>query len=386
MLVDFYDNFMDNVKYFFEVHPTYFVIVMIAIFALVASIIAYIIICTVDFDNLGKNEKKERMYIRRVLHEGEEGLFSVNMNISFEKVAKRNVKKRRIEKVVEDKDLLPAKNVEEVTENNALNHINNSEKEVIESTNNIEENIKNEKSAKSKEKHTRTVFGKYEVFYDGQGYFYTLKASNGELLISSEHYTTKDTVFAAIETIKRNIEVGKISIMQDNRGLFQFYLTAKNHRTLVVSSNYPTEKRAIAASESFKRFAASSPVVEQIKEVESNKEEINIIATNKKGGKIGVVKVDNGFVYFLKASNGELLAQSDSYKTEDSALKALEKFKDAVRSGKFYLVKDKRGNYQFKLFSSAGRIIKIGETFSSKQQAIDNANSVCSFIELATMI
>ena len=101
-----------------------------------------------------------------------------------------------------------------------------------------------------KEKKTRVVYGKYEVFFDGKEYFYTLKASNGELLITSENYTTKETVLAAIEAVKRNVEVGTISIAEDKRGLFQFYLTAKNHRTLVMSANYPTEKRAIAASES----------------------------------------------------------------------------------------------------------------------------------------
>ena len=186
------------------------------------------------------------------------------------------------------------------------------------------------------------------------------------------------------EAVKRNVEVGTISIAEDKRGLFQFYLTAKNHRTLVMSANYPTEKRAIAASESFKRFAATSPIVEEIQEVESSKEEIVINTKDKKGGKLGVVKTETGFVYILKASNGELLVHSDVYKTEESALKALKNFKEAIKNGKFYLVKDKRDYYQFKLFSATGRIVEVGETYQSKQQAISSANSVCSFVELAT--
>ena len=237
--------------------------------------------------------------------------------------------------------------------------------------------------AEVKEKKARVVQGKYEVFCDGKEYFYTLKASNGELLITSENYTTKETVLAAIEAVKRNVEVGTISIAEDKRGLFQFYLTAKNHRTLVMSANYPTEKRAIAASESFKRFAATSPVLEEIQEVEAVKEEIVIDTKDKKGGRLGIVATDAGYVYILKASNGELLVHSDTYKTEESALNALKNFKEAVKNGKFYVVKDKRDYYQFKLYSTTGRIVEVGETYQSKQQAISSANSVYSFVELA---
>ena len=154
-----------------------------------------------------------------------------------------------------------------------------------------------------------------------------------------------------------------------------------------MSANYATEKRATSASESFKRFAAISPVVEIAEIVESSKEEVQLEnVVDKKGGKIGVVASENGYYYILKASNGEVLVRSDYYKTELSAQNALARFQEAVNSGKFYLEKDKRDNYQFKLFGSSGRIVCVGQIYATKALAIANINSVASFVKLATKI
>ena len=236
-------------------------------------------------------------------------------------------------------------------------------------------------------KKQRVVYGKYEVYTDGTSYYYNLKASNGEVLIKSEAYSSKDSVLLAIEAIKRNVEVGTISVREDKHGLYQFVLTARNHRTLVMSANYATEKRAQSASESFKRFAANSPVVEIAEIVESSKEEVkleNIV--DKKGGKLVILTNENGYYYVLKASNGEVLVTSDNYKTEASAQSAMARFQEAVVNGKFYVEKDKRDNYQFKLFAPNGRIVCVGQIYASKSLAIASVNSVCSFIKLATIV
>ena len=237
------------------------------------------------------------------------------------------------------------------------------------------------------EKKQRVVYGKYEIYTDGTSYFYTLKASNGELLIKSENYVSKEAVLNAIAVIKRNLDVGTVSIREDKHGLYQFALVARNNRTLVLSANYPTSKRAESASNSFKRFAATSPIVEQEIVVEPEREEvIPNREINKQGGKLGVVELDGSFYYILKASNGEPLVKSSSYKSELTATAALERFKEAVKTGKFYIEKDKREKYQFKLYSAAGRLVIVGESYGSKPMAVSSVHSVCSFVELATPI
>lgn len=233
-------------------------------------------------------------------------------------------------------------------------------------------------------KKERVVTGKYEVYFDGSKYFYTLKASNGEILIKSEMYASKSAVLDAIDRIKRNVTEGSVEIREDKHGLFQFALVAKNHRTLVLSANYSTEKRAESASQSFKRFAEISPVVEIAEQVESAREAIDVSsASDKKGGKIGVAAEDGGYYYYLKASNNEVLVHSDIYKSQKSAEEALLRFKEAVKTGEFFVEKDKRGNFQFKLYAANGRLVCVGEVYASKPMAISSAISVCSFVELA---
>ena len=249
----------------------------------------------------------------------------------------------------------------------------------------VEEQVVEETPVETKK--TRVVYGKYEVYTDGTSYYYNLKASNGEILIKSEAYASKDSVLLAIEAIKRNVEVGTITVRQDKHELYQFVLTAKNHRTLVMSANYTTEKGAQSASESFKRFAANSPVVEITEIVGSSKEEIKIEnIVDKKGGKILISTNENGYYYVLKASNGEVLVTSDVYKTEATVQNAIARLQEAVSTGKFYIEKDKRDNYQFKLFAANGRIACVGQIYASKSIAIASANSVCSFIKLATIV
>ena len=57
------------------------------------------------------------------------------------------------------------------------------------------------KKAEEPEKKGRQYNGKYEVYQAGDGFKYNLKASNGEILVSSEVYTSRDGVIKAIKAI-----------------------------------------------------------------------------------------------------------------------------------------------------------------------------------------
>lgn len=233
----------------------------------------------------------------------------------------------------------------------------------------------------------RVINGKYEVFKELEKYKFILKASNGGILIESELYSSKDGAINAINTVKRNLTSGSIEISKDKRNLYQFSLVAANNRVLVISANYPTEKRVQSAVESFKRFAATSPVVEvENKRKNSNMELIEIdVLEDKTGGKLFVVNDGEGFVYQLTANNGEILCKSSVYKSKNTCLDGIETLKTGVVEGTFYVVKDKRGYFQFKLYSKTNRVIALGETYESKLRAISSANSVCSFIKLAVL-
>ena len=234
---------------------------------------------------------------------------------------------------------------------------------------------------------TRVFLGKFEVFPVGDLFLYRLKASNGEILVVSEMYKTSKGALSAIETVKKNVETGNIQIYEDKHGLYQFKLYAANKRLLVASANYSTYQSCENASNSFKKFASISPISILEEDPENLMEEISLMAlTNKKNGKIYIVEVEDEYEFQLKASNGVLLCASASYKTKSSLTNAIGALKEAVRNGKFYVVKDKNGMFQFKLYTEGNRCIVVGEAYKTKAQAVSSANSVASFVPLADVV
>ena len=244
-----------------------------------------------------------------------------------------------------------------------------------------------EKSEETQEKTARVVMGKYEVFPVNDVYIYRLKASNGEIIITSEIYTSAKGAENAIETVKKNVEVGELQISKDKHNLWQFRLFASNKRLLVASANYPSEASCQKASESFKRFAFISPIVNLDEDPEHLMEKITLDKKEKKqGGKLVLSAIEDVFEFNLKASNGAILCSSYEFKTRKSLENGIEVFKEAINNGKFFVVRDKKGLCQFKLYSASGRCVAFGEAYRSKQQAVSAANSVANFIDDAEVV
>ena len=236
----------------------------------------------------------------------------------------------------------------------------------------------------------RTYNGKYEVYPNGDGYQYRLKASNGEILIVSENFVSRENVLKAIDAVRRNIVDGQLKIIEDKHGKFKFKLISKNYRVIALGSNYTTEKSAVRASESFKKFALKADVVE----IETPVDKESLAATpvdlgvieDRSGGKYIVEKFNGEFSWSLRANNGQILIQVEGYTTKNSILNSIETFKKNATNGTFKIVKDKNDNYHFRLYSAAGRVAAIGETYGSKQLAESAAISVASYFKNSEVI
>ncbi len=237
------------------------------------------------------------------------------------------------------------------------------------------------------EKKGRQYNGKYEVYQVGDGVKYNLKASNGEILVSSEVYTSRDGVIKAIDAIKRNVETGEIRVFADKHGNYKFKLTALNHRVIAISAHYSTEKSAQRASESFKKFALSADIVDvEVKDVDEATLVEVTRGDDKDGGKFEWEKFNDEYSWDLKASNGQILCQAEGYTSKSGLLNSIEVFKKNVNEGIFKVVKDKNNQYMYKLYTSNGRVCAVGESYSSKASAESAANSVCSFINKAEIV
>ncbi len=243
------------------------------------------------------------------------------------------------------------------------------------------------KKAEEPEKKGRQYNGKYEVYQAGDGFKYNLKASNGEILVSSEVYTSRDGVIKAIEAIKRNVESGEIRVFADKHGNYKFKLTAGNHRVIAISAHYSTEKSAERASESFKKFALTADVVDvEVKDTDEATDITVVRGEDKDGGKFEWERFNDEFSWDLKASNGQILCQAEGYTSKSGLLNSIEVFKKNVNEGSFKVVKDKNDQFMFKLYTASGRVCAVGESYSSKSSAESAANSVCSFINKAELV
>jgi uncharacterized protein YegP (UPF0339 family) len=98
---------------------------------------------------------------------------------------------------------------------------------------------------------------------------FELFANNGQLLHSSEEYTSYVGVINGIATHKANIQKGKFSISLTKKGDYFFLLLNGNNQPLCLGEHYKSKARCESAVESVKRFALNAPTYmngEEVKE------------------------------------------------------------------------------------------------------------------------
>ena len=106
-------------------------------------------------------------------------------------------------------------------------------------------------------------------------------------------------------------------------------------------------------------------------------------------GKFVVKATKIGFVFNLKAGNGEVIATSEVYTTEAACMKGVEsvrknaaeaKLEDqtvaAVTNPKFEMYTDKAGEFRFRLKARNGEIIAVSEGYKAKVSCLNGIDSV----------
>ena len=109
-------------------------------------------------------------------------------------------------------------------------------------------------------------------------------------------------------------------------------------------------------------------------------------------GKFVVKATKTGFVFNLKAGNGETIATSEVYTTEAACMKGIEsvrknaadaKLEDqtaaevvAVTNPKFEVYTDKGGEFRFRLKARNGEVIAASEGCKAKVSCLNGVDSV----------
>ncbi len=237
------------------------------------------------------------------------------------------------------------------------------------------------------------VVGKYEVYPEVHGYKFRLKANNGEILMVSSLYKTRDGAKAGIETFKKNVLDGKKSVATDKNDYSQWRIFTPNDGRLIAAGEiYSSWQSANKALNSVIKFYSSDKIVdlEEIDEDEVREWEIDVSnAARKQGGKIlfYIEQESRKWRGMLKANNGQILFVTDgTYSTKKAVISAIDSITRQIAANKVHLMMDKQGRYQFQISATTGAVLVRGESYSTKDAAISSAISVAGFIGGATVI
>lgn len=120
--------------------------------------------------------------------------------------------------------------------------------------------------------------GKFVIKKTNTGIKFDLKASNGEVIATSEVYTTEAACRKGIESVKKNAPAAnvenqtvegyeeekhpKFEMYQDKAGEYRFRLKATNGEIIAVSEGYTTLSGCKNGVESVKKNAPDAEIVE----------------------------------------------------------------------------------------------------------------------------
>ena len=111
------------------------------------------------------------------------------------------------------------------------------------------------------------------------GFKFDLKATNGQVIATSEVYTTEAACRNGIDSIKRNAPVAnvedqtvenfevmkhpKFEMYQDKAGEYRFRLKATNGQIIAVSEGYVAKASCVNGVESVQKNAVDAEIVEE---------------------------------------------------------------------------------------------------------------------------
>jgi uncharacterized protein YegP (UPF0339 family) len=206
--------------------------------------------------------------------------------------------------------------------------------------------------------------GSFETFTgeDGQTYFQLL-AKNGERILRSEGYTSLSSAKKGITSVKKNGKVlANFKVLGADNGEFYFNLVATNGEIIGTSELYTTEssaKKAVDAVIAALQSPTSAPAEAGGPRFETFKGKDGKTYFRLRAGNGQIVLQSQGYSSKSKAESGV------------KAVKA-----NAVDSTNFQVVEGASGQHTFRLVASNGEVIGRGEMYASKSGAFTGASTV----------
>lgn len=246
-------------------------------------------------------------------------------------------------------------------------------------------------TTKSTTKPAKKVVGKWVVKEKGEGEFVAfLHASNGEIMLTSETYSTPEGAKRGITTIKKSVESGSFQLYCDKNSNYYYKLKNAQNRFLCVGETYPTKASCLSAIDSVKRFADAPVSDEMEKDITIIKyivpqDEEKVVRNSAYAGKWVITDVEDMYIAQLFASNGELLLNSEAYTSISSAKASIETITTNGKAGNFIIDVDKKGRFFFKLRNDKKSTLCVGESYSQLSKCQNAIDSVRRFLQTAKL-
>lgn len=199
--------------------------------------------------------------------------------------------------------------------------------------------------------------GRFETFVgaDGQHYFHLL-AGNGEKVLASEGYASKQAALEGIRAVQLNgVSEARYLAREAQDGSQYFLLTAGNGAIIAVSELYASAAAA-ARGQAAVRGVLTKALAEDSAQL---------------GQRFESFKGLDGKQYFhLRAANGAIVLQSQGYTTRSAANDGVASVKvNGVNAERYEVRAAADGKFYFVLKGANGRVIARGETYETKANA-----------------
>ena len=125
----------------------------------------------------------------------------------------------------------------------------------------------------------RSIMGKFVVKKTNTGVKFDLKATNGQVIATSEVYSSEDACKKGIASVQKNAPAAavedqtvegfaeekhpKFEVYQDKAGEFRFRLKATNGQVIATGEGYKAKASCLNGIESVKNNAPDAEIVEE---------------------------------------------------------------------------------------------------------------------------
>ena len=217
----------------------------------------------------------------------------------------------------------------------------------------------------------------FEVFQsdiDSEWYFHLL-AGNGEVLLASEGYAKESSARSGIETVRKNgVDAGRFTVAEATDGQSYLLLKGGNGKVIGVSETYASESGAERARDRIVALLAKGAVVKHADLEEQGFQLFKCGDTGKQ------------HCFRLRAGNGEIVLQSQPYKSEAAAEKGVVSVqKNGVLADQFEVVESADGAW-FRLHAASAvpvadqEIIGRSQVYASADGARAGVDAVIALL------